>query len=557
MNILGINCFSHDTSASLLRDGKIIAFAEEERFSRKKHTTDFPDSAIKYCLKEGEIDINQVDYVGFPYKPWVDWKRGFSDFIRSFPFTFPRFAGQSWFDLKLSRKISNFKKASSLSGEIIRTGHHEAHAASCFFTSPFQEAAILSIDRGGDYLSTLLAQGKDNQINVIKTIGNPHSVGSLYTVVTKYLGFKPNNGEGKVMGLAPYGRPTYLEQFRKLIRFEDDGDFKIDLSYFTYHKKGGYGVSKKFINTFGPPRKPDSNIKPRHEDIAWVLQKVTEEAGIHLANYLYQKTQCKNLTIAGGVGLNSVMNAEILQNTPFEELFIQPASNDAGTSLGAALYIWHVILRNPRKYLMETAFYGPHFADTEIKQTLSHNKKVYQRVENPAQKAAELIAQGKIVGWFQGRMEAGPRALGNRSILADPRDPKMKDILNRKVKHREGFRPFAPSALEEKAAEYFDFYYPSPFMLKVLPIKKAKQKVIPAVSHVDGTGRIQTLNKNQNLKYWELIDHFEKITGVPVVLNTSFNIRGEPIVCTPQDALNCFYKTQLDALIIGDYLLEK
>ncbi|MEW6189876.1 MAG: carbamoyltransferase C-terminal domain-containing protein, partial [Actinomycetota bacterium] len=405
--------------------------------------------------------------------------------------------------------------------------------------------------------STLLACGEGNRIEVLKRIKNPHSLGSLYTVVTAYLGFKPNSDEGKVMGLAPYGGPTYLQNFREIVQLNECGEFKIDLSYFTYHILGGYGVSPKFLKLFGSAREPESEIHERHEDIAWALQKVTEEAALHLANHLYSITGEKNLCVAGGVGLNSVMNAAFLRESPFEHIFIQPAANDAGTSLGCALYIWHMLLGRERNYIMEHAYYGPEFSNDEIKRTLENHGVPHSYIENPARIGAELVARGKIVGWFQGRMEAGPRALGNRSILADPRDPNMKDILNKKVKHRESFRPFAPSVLEECAREYFDDYYPSPFMLLVLPIKESKKGMIPAVCHVDGTGRLQTVTGEENPVYWELINEFKKITGIPLVLNTSFNVRGQPIVMSPADALECFLSTQLDCLIMGNYLSEK
>ncbi|MDI6821935.1 MAG: carbamoyltransferase [Actinomycetota bacterium] len=557
MNILGINCFSHDTSACLLVDGEVIAFAEEERFNKEKHTRAFPYNAIDFCLSEGNTSINDLDYVGFPFKPGLDYWRGFIDFLKGIPLSSRRFAGQTYFDYSLIKKVVDFKKRYGYRNKILFVGHHEAHAASSFYVSPFDKAAILSIDRGGDYLSTLLARGEGNRTEVLKRIKNPHSLGSLYTVVTAYLGFKPNSDEGKVMGLAPYGRPTYLQNFREIVRLNEGGEFKIDLSYFTYHILGGYGVSPKFLKLFGQAREPESEIHERHEDIAWALQKVTEEAALHLANHLHSITGEKNLCVAGGVGLNSVMNAAFLRESPFEHIFIQPAANDAGTSLGCALYIWHMLLGRERNYAMEHAYYGPEFSNDEIERTLENHGVPYSYVENPAKAGAELVARGKIVGWFQGRMEVGPRALGNRSILADPRDPNMKDILNRKVKHRESFRPFAPSVLEEYAEDYFDDYYPSPFMLLVLPIKGDRKGMIPAVCHVDGTGRLQTVTGEENPLYWELINEFKKITGIPLVVNTSFNVRGQPIVMSPQDALECYLSTQLDCLIMGNYLLEK
>ncbi len=556
MHILGINCFSHDTSACLLRDGEPIAFAEEERFIRKKHTKNFPNNAINYCLTQGGIDIDRVDCVAFPFRPGLDFARGLRHFLRYFPRSYKRFAGQTWMDMNLKGKTVHFRREFRYRKKIYFVGHHEAHAASTFFLSPFDQAAILSIDRGGDYLSTLLAVGQGSTIKTLKFIRNPHSVGELYSAVTSYLGFKPNNGEGKVMGLAPYGDSTYFDDFLKTISFNGGGDFKLNLDYFPHHYGNGW-FSDKFVSKFGAPREPESKMERRFENIAAAMQKMTEDTGIYLANYLHKSAKLDNLCIAGGVGLNSVMNAQILQKTPFENLFVQPACNDAGNSLGCALYVWHQILGSERNFRMEHAFYGPGFNNFEIEKSLQQNQLDYKRVDNPAETAARLIADRKIVGWFQGRMEMGPRALGGRSILADPRVPEMKDILNHKVKHREGFRPFAPSVLLEHGPEYFDNYVESPFMLKVLPVKEEKKDVIPAICHVDGTGRVQTVSKEQSSLYWELINEFKKITGVPVVLNTSFNVRGEPIVLSPQDAIKCFLSTQLDSLVIGNYLVDK
>jgi len=556
LNILGINCFSHDTSACLLKDGEVVAFAEEERFNREKHTKSFPDGAIEFCLKAGGIDIGDVDYVGFPFRPGLDFYRGFLHFLKYFPGSYKRFALQGLIDLNLVGKVSYFKRKYGYKNKVVFVGHHESHAASAFFASPFSKAAILSIDRGGDFLSTLLAFGEGTGLRVLRTIPNPHSLGEVYSAVTAYLGFKPNSDEGKVMGLAPYGRDTYLEDFRKLIRFEESGAFEVDLDFFPHHLVGRW-FSDKFVRKFGEPREPESEIDARHEDIAAAVQKITEETALSLANDLYEMTKSKNLCIAGGVGLNSVMNARLLKETPFEEIFIQPAANDAGTALGCALYICHVLLGNERNYRMEQVCYGPEFSNREIEEALRRRNISFERLENPARRGAELLVKGKIVGWFQGKMEVGPRALGNRSILADPRFPGMKDILNHKVKHREGFRPFAPSVLEEDAEEYFGDYYPSPFMLLVLPFKKDKRSVVPAVTHVDGTGRVQTVSWKVNSLYWRLIAEFKKITGLPVILNTSFNVRGQPIARSPEDALDCFLSTQLDCLIMGNYLLEK
>jgi len=556
MNILGINCFSHDTSACLLSEGGPVAFAEEERFLRTKHTKAFPHKAVAYCLEEGGLKVGDVDYVAFTYRPVLDYARAFRDFLRRFPFSIKRFGVQTAVDAMLLYRAYDFKKTYGYRGKLVFVGHHDAHAASGYYPSGFEEAAILSIDRGGDYLSTLLCKGTGDKITAIKTIRNPHSVGSLYTAVTEYLGFTPNSGEGKVMGLAPYGDLECLDEFRKIVRIKPDGGFKLDLSYFRYSATR-FQTSEKFHRIFGPPRVPESEMERRYENIARALQEVTEEVALHICQYLYRQAGSKNLCIAGGVGLNSVMNARLFRELPFEDIFIQPSANDAGTALGAALWIEHVVLGRPRKYKMIHPYYGPGYTEEEMLECIRKRKAKHRRVDDPGAYAAQALSQGKIVGWFQGRMEMGPRALGNRSILADVRGKDMKDILNREVKHREGFRPFAPTILEEDGTDYFDDYYPAPFMLLVLPIKKEKQEVIPAVVHVDETGRLQTLDGSANPEYRHLIEKFKELTGVPVVLNTSFNIRGEPIVMTPDDALNCYFFTGLDVLVMGNYVLEK
>lgn len=558
MNILGVNCFSHDTSAALLTDGEIIAFAEEERFNRDKHTKAFPFTAIEYCLKEGGIEADEIDYVAFPFKPWLDFKRGFKDFRRH-PSSYKRFGGQAFFDYKLSRKANIFKKHFDYKGKIIFVGHHQAHAASSYFVSPFKEAAILSIDRGGDYISTMMAKAQSNEINEIKHIYNPHSLGSVYSCITNFLGFKPNGGEGKVMGLAPYGNDCLCEQFDEIVK-PKHGYFNVDLSYFKYHRRGGYEVSKKFKKLFGDPREPESEMTAHYQNIAFAVQQLTEERAVDLAKWLWEETKKPNLCIAGGLGLNSVMNQKIIDNTPFERIFIQPSANDGGISLGAALYVWHVMFKNYKRHAIDMVFnpyLGPKYSNLQIKKVLDDRHLKYRQVRDPAKTAARLLAKNKLIGWFQGRMEAGPRALGNRSILANTCNKETKDILNKRVKFRESFRPFAPSVKEEAGDEYFKNYQPTPYMLLVQEIYDYKQNEIPAVTHVDGTGRLQTVSKELNPLYWKLIDEFEKLTGVPVVLNTSFNIRGEPIVCNPKDAVNCFAGTGLDALIIGDYLVEK
>lgn len=555
MNILGINCFSHDTSAALVQDGKLVAFVEEERLNREKHTKAFPEQAIAFCLSEGDIEMKDVNHVAFTFRPGLDFMRAVRALARYFPFSVKKFGVQTAIDAFLFFKTNDFKKRAKFKGKTHFVGHHEAHCASSFLVSPFERAPILSIDRGGDYISTMLALGEGAEIKTLQVTRNPHSVGSVYSAITEFLGFRANSDEGKVMGLAPYGEDVYRREFEDMIQLTPKG-FRIDLNYFSYHVSDAW-VSKKFTSRFGAPRAPESSIHSREERLAATLQKRTEEVGLHLAKRLYDLTNRRSLCITGGVALNSVMNSAILNDGPFEDVYVQPAANDAGTAIGAAFYVWNHKLGNGRRFEMKHALWGPGFDTDQARAFLIHAKLDFETVEDQAQRAAELLSRGNIVGWFQGRMEAGPRALGNRSILADPRDPEMKDIVNREVKHREGFRPYAPSVLAEDAPDWFDDYSPSPFMLKVLPIKADKRQVIPAVTHVDGTGRIQTVARQDNPLYYELISSFKELTGVPVVLNTSFNVRGQPIVLTPEHAVKMFCSTGMDALFIDNLLLLK
>lgn len=555
MNILGINCFSHDTAACLIQDGRVVAFAEEERFNRDKHTKAFPDLAIAYCLQEGGISMDQVDAVAFAHRAGTDFGRGAWDALkRGAP---KRLAAQAYVDLNLARKQRDFVRRWGYRGRVFNVGHHQAHAASAFFASPFDEAAVLTLDRGGDFLSATLGHGRDHHLRTMAEVRNPDSLGEVYTALTWYLGFHPNSDEGKVMGLAPYGRDRLAHQFRDLIRFTPDGLFKVNLSWFAYQRESKVPLGRRFLQRYGAPRKPGSELTELHEDLAYAVQDLTEEAGLHVTRALHRLTGSKNLCLAGGVALNSVMNARLLHETPFEHVFIQPAAGDAGNALGAALWAWHQEMGQPRTWAMEHAFFGKAWTEAEHKEVLASRKLPFKEVADPSAEAARLLAEGKIVGWFQGRAEVGPRALGARSILADPRRAEMKDIVNAQVKHREGFRPFAPSVLHERGPEYFEGYYPNPFMLLVLPIREEKRGVIPAVTHVDGTGRMQTVQRHENEAYYRLIEEFEKRTGVPVVLNTSFNLMGEPIVHRPEEALNDFLNTGMDALLLGPYLLEK
>ena len=557
MYVLGINCYYHDSAACLIKDGKVIAAAEEERFTREKHTNKFPVHAIDYCLREAGISFSEISHIGFFWNPWIRLRKGMSILLRYFPKSITAFrdANTGFNMMRVKNEIKNNFRTSNFKFYYIE--HHLAHAASCFFVSPFKEAAILSIDGTGESTTTLLAIGRENKIKVLKRIKFPHSIGLVYNAVTEFLGFKRDSDEWKVMGLAPYGKPAYYNEFKRLIKLKPDGSFKLDLSYFKFQYGGEPYYSKKFVKVFGQPRKEDDPIEKRHEDIAHSLQLVTEEAILHIVKYLQKATNQKKLCLAGGVALNSVANGRIITETKFRDIFVQPAANDAGTSLGSAFYIYNQILKNPRSYIMHDAYLGPEYSEREIEAELKKNNLDYIKSDNITKDAAKLLSEGKIVGWFQDRMEFGPRALGNRSILADPRKAEMKDIINAKVKYRESFRPFAPSVLEEYTSEYFEHDYPSPFMLLVYKIKKNKQKLIPAVTHADGTGRLQTVNKKINPLYWNLIDEFRKLTNIPVILNTSFNIKGEPIVCSPKDAINCFKNTGIDCLAIGPFLVKQ
>lgn len=556
MNILGINCFAHDTAAALLVDGVPIAFVEEERFNREKHTTAFPDQAIRFCLAQAGIGIHDVDAVAFAHRAGIDFLRGSIDALRRLPRSAKRLAAQAYVDLRLVRKQQGFVRRYGYRGKTVNVGHHQAHAASAFYASGFDEAAVLTLDRGGDFLSTTLAYGQANRLRSIREVRNPDSLGEVYTALTWFLGFHPNADEGKVMGLAPYGRDRYVAEFRRLLHLSPDGLFRVNLEWFRYHLEGGW-LSDRFLERFGPPREPESELTEHHEDLAFAVQAITEETGLHVARALHGLTGSKNLALAGGVALNSVMNARLLAETPFEHIFIQPAAGDAGNALGAALFAWHQLAGRPRAWRMEHAFLGPEPSDADHRDALEARGLPFREVKDPAAEAARLLSGSKIVGWFHGRAEVGPRALGARSILADPRKAEMKDIVNEQVKHREGFRPFAPSVLDEEGTEYFDGYYPNPFMLLVLPIKHDKRDVIPAVTHVDGTGRMQSVIRSGNADYYRLIEEFRALTDVPVVLNTSFNLRGEPIVNTPEEALADFESTGMDALFLGPFLVEK
>ncbi|MCM8782376.1 MAG: carbamoyltransferase [Candidatus Omnitrophica bacterium] len=583
MYILGINAYHGDAAAALIKDGKPIVCVEEERFRRIKHWAGFPREAIKFCLEKADISIEDVKHIGVSRNPLAHLDEKIFFIISGRP----NFSKLLRDRLENVAKIRNIKKilAESLGvdGKTIKAKfhsveHHLAHMASAFLVSPFEEAAILSIDGFGDFRSTMWGVGKKNDIKVLNKVTFPHSLGILYTAITQYLGFPNYGDEYKVMGLAAYGQPRYLDKFKKIVHVNKDGTFELNLDYFVHHKEGaemtwedgepvmGKVYSKKLIEEFGSERTPDAKLTQRYQDIASSLQVFLEEVEYKLLNILYGQTKLKNLCLAGGVAFNSMANGKILSKTPFKEIFIQPAAGDAGTALGTAYNIYNTILKHKRNFVMEHTYWGPGFSEYEIHMVLNAKRIelekegcVIEKVEDKnelCRKTAQHIAEGKVVGWFQGRMEWGPRALGNRSILVDPRRKEMKDVLNARVKKREWFRPFAPSILLEKVGEYFEKDYPDPFMLKVYPIKKDKREIIPAVTHIDGTGRLQTVKREENPLYWQLIKQFENITGVPVLLNTSFN-ENEPIVCRPEEALDCFLRTKMDVLVIGDVIIQK
>jgi len=572
--ILGINAYHGDASAAIIKDGQLIAAVEEERFNRKKHCAGFPAAAVRYCLQAANISVNELDHVGISRDPSAHLHKKILFSITRIPNLSGLIAARLANAAKVHDLREELGRALDVSpqfrAKIHKVEHHRAHMASCFLVSPFDRAAILSIDGFGDFISTMWGVGENNHMDVLGQIEYPHSAGIVYTATSQYLGFPKYGDEGKVMGLAPYGRPRYLEQFRDIIRTDKAAGFKLDLNYFKHDSEGvdmtwedgsptiGRIFSDKFIDAFGPARLAGEPLTSLHEDIAASLQARLEEVSFHILNQLHQQTKTDRLCLAGGVAYNSVMNGKILLNTPFREVFVQPAAGDSGTALGVCYYIHNVLLQQPRSFVMEHAYTGPEFANGHIDGVVRRSDFDWRELSDPelTQAAAQAVADGKIVGWFQGRMEFGPRALGNRSIVVDPRRAEMKDILNARIKKREPFRPFAPSILEERVGDYFEQTHPSPAMLMVYQVKQDKRSVIPAVTHVDGSGRLQTVARSTNPRYHQLISDFERLTGVPVVLNTSFN-EDEPIVCTPEEALNCFQRTRMDVLFLGNYMLQR
>ena len=581
MNILGISCFYHDAAAALCVDGTIVAAAEEERFTRKKHDFSFPKNAINFCLEFADLKVSDLNYVVFYEKPFVKMERLLLTYIATFPKSLRSFISAMPVWLKEKMHIpSIIKEETGYTGPILYTDHHISHAASCFLCSPFEEAAIFTIDGVGEWNSAAHGVGRGNQIELTHEINFPHSLGLLYSAFTGYLGFRVNDGEYKVMGMAPYGAPRYVDRVKHLVQINDDGSFKLNMDYFAYHYKLE-NLSPKFIELFGPPRAPESvfyteELYPnkdlpgwsdayarncqRFADIAHSIQDVTEEAMLKTAEFLRRTTGMDYLCMAGGVALNCVANGEILRRTPFKEVWIQPAAGDSGGAIGAALYVYNTVLGNPRKWVMKHGYLGPSFSEESIRKWLDEREIPYTEYSEkdlpPA--VAKLIAEENVVGFYHGRMEFGPRALGARSILADPRNPKMKDILNEKIKHREQFRPFAPAVLAEKAGDYFNIgCTDAPYMLLVGEVRQEKRKVIPAVTHADNTARPQTVRREVNPRYSDIIAEFGKLTGVPVIINTSFNVRGEPIVLTPYEAYRCFATTDMDYVVLERFIISK
>ena len=582
MNILGINAYHGNASAALVSDGKLVAAVEEERFNRVKYAAGFPAAAIRYCLKEAGISLAEIDHVAVPRNPYARLATKLFYALRM-----PSFARER------ARVISKFTgipaalarafdcDPASVKAAFHRVEHHQAHLASSFFVSPFENAALLSADGLGDFASSMWGAGRGNRMEIDDAIAFPHSLGLFYSAVTQYLGFLKFGDEYKVMGLAAYGEPADMEAFRDIVRFTPNGGefgFRLGLDYFTHHKTGPEmswaesdktpTLGKMFSEAMpkrlgGPARLPEQPLEQRHHDLAASLQARLEEVYLGMLKKLAAKSGAKAVCLAGGVAFNCVANGKIFDQTPFEKVYVHPAAGDAGLAVGAAFYVWHQVLGQPRSFVMEHAYWGPSYTASEVRSSIEASavrRGGYTVTELPEpelmRRTAEIIADGKILGWYQGRAEWGPRALGNRSIVADPRRPEMKEILNRRIKHREIFRPFAPSILEEKTGEWFLKAHPSPFMTLAYSVRPEKRDKIPAPTHVDGTGRLQTVTPQANPRYHALISEFERQTGVPVVLNTSFN-DNEPIVCRPEEALDCFLRTQMDALVLGDYLITR
>jgi len=574
MYILGLNAYHGDSSAAIFKDGELIAATEEERFRRIKHWAGFPSEAIKFCLREAGVNLNEVDFVTVSRNPKANFSSKILHALKN-PQGLKVYASR-FFNLNKVNAIENeFKKnfnilPKELKHKIINVEHHRSHLASAFFASPFEKSALLSIDGFGDFTSTMTGVGNGNQIEVLDTVVYPHSCGIFYTAFTQFLGFPHYGDEYKLMGLAPYGKPIYLEKIREVLIFKDNGLFELQTKYFRHVKEGvtmswdggsphiGDLFNDHFISKFGMPRQKDEPLTQYHKDMAASVQKLCEELIFHILNHLFKTTGLENVCIAGGVAQNSVANGKITRNTGFKNIYIPSAGHDAGTSMGSALYLYNHLQKNPRKKAIYNAYTGMRFTNDYIENLLKEKGIKYSRYDYQQliDKVSDGLINGAVIGWFQGRAEFGPRALGNRSILVDPSRQDAKDLLNSKIKRRESFRPFAPSILEEYVPEYFELTDRVPFMEKVFPIKESKRLLIPAVTHVDGSGRLQTVRREDNEKYYDLIESFRKKKGVPLLLNTSFN-ENEPIVNTPEEALDCFLRTQMDMLVMENIIVER
>lgn len=558
MNILGFNA-THDAAAVLVRDGVVKVAVEEERLSRRKHHYGFPDQAMAFGLEAGGVSWQDLDAAAFYWNPYRGLVRFGCHFLKSLPRSLAYMRMQPGIFSDFIRMGGRLRKQFGFRGRFRFVDHHLGHAASAFYPSPFDRAAILSVDGTGEWTTTFLGVGEGTRIRSLRSLGYPHSLGKLYEVLTQYLGFRVNSGEGKVMGLAPYGRPRFRAAFDRFIHASDHGLFRMDTRFFRYQHGHPIKYAPALVKLLGPPREPDSAIESRHQDVAATLQEVVEERLLALAKELHGMTGSRNLCIAGGVGLNCVANGRILEESPFEAIYVQPAAHDAGAGLGAAL-IQAVEVGDDVRHVMDHVFLGGAYGTEACRGALEAAGLSWQEPGNMIEVVSELLADGRVVGWFQGRSEFGPRALGNRSILADARSPEMKDILNARIKHREGFRPFAPAVLLEEAGTYFQGCggrMESPFMLLAFPVVEAMRSVIPAVTHVDGSARVQTVKRETQPMFHDLLSAFQRRTGVPVLLNTSFNRRGEPIVERPEEAVAVFLETEMDALVLGPCLASK
>jgi len=591
MNVLGISCFYHDSAAALVTDGVLVAAAEEERFSRIKHDHGFPSDAIAFCLEQAGITADDLDYVVYYEKPFLKFERILSSSLSTFPKSYEVFREGmvAWLSEKLWVQNLITDKIGVHPKKVLAIDHHASHAASAYYSSPFDDAAILTVDGVGEWATAAFGTGTGNRLTLSREIRFPHSLGLLYSAFTAFLGFEVNEGEYKVMGMAPYGKPRYVDKVWKLITLGDDGSFRLNMEYFSFHYSARHTYNRKFVELMGEERPPSMHFFTRasgypsyfgdkpanfeqladknqyYADIASSIQKVTEEVLLHMAKALHKETGKTRLCMAGGVALNSVANGRILRETPFTELYVQPAAGDGGGAVGAAFYAYHQLLGKPRNFVMGHAYWGKAYSQGEAvdwlrSQNIAHE--VMDSEDRMLDRTVESLVRGEVVGWHQGRFEWGPRALGSRSIIADARRADMKDIVNTKIKFREPYRPFAPSVLADAAERYFDLpnacqHYPARFMLLVVPVRPEHHATLPAITHVDGSGRLQTVFKDASPLYYSLIERFGKATGVPVILNTSFNLKGEPIVTTPANAHNTFFKSDMDMLVLGNVLVRK